>query len=187
MASSTDDDGSKQNRLNEEIKPEPTLLAGTNEEDTQIKNQRNNRLSNLKGAAFFTTLTTTSLLFGFGTTVAMAKKKDPAMFAKTLIPSREYPVTGHAFAARALAWGTLYSISGVSLLSFAVWKMLGVHNLVEFREKIQSLMPKVSKKQPQEGRTEFKNLTDLMQYIIDIDAEEKKKKLAKTNSNVSGS
>lgn len=36
----------------------------------------------IPGAAFFTTLTTASLLFGFGTTVAMAKKKDPAMFAK---------------------------------------------------------------------------------------------------------
>ncbi|XP_014771325.1 transmembrane protein 242 [Octopus bimaculoides] len=186
MASSAEDDDGK-NRLNNEIKAEPTLLAVNNDDDKQITNQRNNRLSNLKGAAFFTSLTTASLLFGFGTTVAMAKKKDPAMFAKTLIPSREYPVTGHAFAARALAWGTLYSISGVSLLTFAVWKMLGVHNLVEFREKIQSLMPKVPKKQPQEGRTEFKNLTDLMQYIIDIDAEEKKKKLAKTNSNVSGS
>ncbi|GAB1604863.1 transmembrane protein 242-like [Argonauta hians] len=164
--------------IDDAITQEPVSIT------TATTGENDKRMSNLKGAAFFTTLTTFSLLFGFGTTVAMAKKKDPTMFAKTLIPSREYPVTGHAFAGRALAWGTFYAVSGVSLLSFAIWKMLGVHNMVEFRQKIQSMMPKVSKKQP-EGRTEFKNLTDLMQYIIELDAEEKKKKLSASISSVS--
>lgn len=126
---------------------------------------------------FITSLAGASLLFGFGATVAMAKKKDPTMFAKTLIPSREIPETGHSFAGRALAWGTFYSVSGFSLLCFGVWKMLGVHNLVEFREKMQSLFPKKQpKNSTQNERTEFANLTDLMQYIIDLDAEEKRKK-----------
>jgi len=47
--------------------------------------------------------------------------------------------TGAALASRALAWGTLYAVGGCGILFFSIWKMMGVQNMSEFRQKV-SLM-----------------------------------------------
>ena len=45
--------------------------------------------------------------------------------------------------------------------------------LEEFRLKVGNMLPRIPKNYPPQGRTEFENLTDLLQYIIDEDNKEK--------------
>lgn len=77
---------------------------------------------------------------------------------------------------RALGWGTFYAVSGVTIFSLLVWKMLGVNNLNEFRNKVGSFLPRLTNEQANNNsRTQFDSLTDLIQYIIDEDNKNKSK------------
>ena len=92
-------------------------------------------------------------MFGFGTTLAAAKKKDPHFFDRGLtgqfdqqtgnssvnesvtamrkrIPG-SIPVgePGASLALRALGWGTLYAVTGCSLLFYGVWKLMAVNDV----------------------------------------------------------
>ncbi|PVD28450.1 hypothetical protein C0Q70_11038 [Pomacea canaliculata] len=116
-----------------------------------------------------------SILGGFGMTIAMAKRKDPHMFVKGLLPSREVPESGGSLAMRALGWGTLYSVAGVGSICFVVWKLLGVQNLNEFREKVGSVLPRIPKKE-NPGRGDFRTLRELLEYIIEEDTKKKSAK-----------
>ncbi|KAL5009798.1 hypothetical protein ScPMuIL_012103 [Solemya velum] len=136
---------------------------------------KESQINNLKGGIFMTSLAGFSMLFGFGMTVAMAKRKDPAMFTKSLIGSREMPESGASLAMRALAWGTVYSVTGVGLLCFAVWKLLGVQSMTEFSGKMRSVMPEVPKHEPR-GKSDFKSVQELIDYILAEDEKQKEKK-----------
>ncbi|XP_049768176.1 transmembrane protein 242 [Schistocerca cancellata] len=112
-----------------------------------------------KAAAFLATVGSISALIGFGSTLALVKRKDPANFDKGL------EETGVSLAIRALGRGTLYAFAGCGCLFYAIWKLSGANNLQEFREKMGSALPRIPKNDPPQSRTEFDGLTDLLKYI----------------------
>lgn len=146
------------------------------EEDSSNKQiHPSDKYSKLKAGVFLTSLTGLSILGGFGMTLAMSKRQDPTMFAKGIHGSREIPESGVSLATRALARGSLYSVAGFSLLCFTVWKLMGVNNMSEFRQKMGSILPSIPKKD-NPGRGDFLTIRDLFNYIIEEDEKEKVKK-----------
>ncbi|XP_059139368.1 transmembrane protein 242-like [Physella acuta] len=149
----------------------------TDENDKNGSSDLEDKYFKIKAGIFLTSVTGMSILGGFGMTLAMAKKQDPAMFAKGIHGTREIPESGISLATRALARGSLYSVAGFSLFCFTVWKLMGVHNFVEFRQKVGSFLPTIPKS-PNPGRSDFKTIRDLFNYIIEEDEKEKKAKKA---------
>lgn len=47
--------------------------------------------------------------------------------------------------------------------------------MVEFREKVQTIFPQARRKEPS-GRSEFKSVRELVNYLIDDDAQQKEEK-----------
>ncbi|XP_045067294.1 transmembrane protein 242-like isoform X1 [Coregonus clupeaformis] len=154
---------------------------------TAIVTENDDKLQLMKGAAFLTTVASAGMITGFGSTLAMAKKKSPGWFSKdqmvTGVPAGSdsqgrpvygapgtmataaVPETGASLALRALGWGSLYAWCGVGLLSFAVWKAMGVHSLTEFRQTMQSVFPAIPKNEDgpansEEWDTIFKSKDD---------------------------
>lgn len=131
--------------------------------------------SRSKEIAFFTCIAGMSVLGGFATTVAMAKKKDPGWFAKGLAATREVHESGGSLAMRALARGSLYAVGGFTLFCLAAWTLSGVSSMSEFRQKTKDTLPSMRKHEPQ-GRSEFASVRELVHYLMDEDERVKDKK-----------
>ncbi|RWS27915.1 transmembrane protein 242-like protein [Leptotrombidium deliense] len=136
--------------------------------DTQCEHKNNSSgkiVTRIPEIAFLTTVAAMSAMFGFGLTLAMAKKRDTHFFSKGLnVLPNKVPESGATLAMKALGIGTLYAVSGFGLFSFIVWKSLGVKNLEEFRQKVGLMLPQIPKGE-NSGKSDFKSLRELIDYI----------------------
>jgi len=141
----------------------------------------------VKAGVFLTTAAGIGMLAGFGGAIAASKKQDPRHFdagmvgmdaatIKENVKARYLQESGASLATRALGYGTFFAFAGCGLLFFSVWKFANVNNMEEFRIKVGKVLPKIPRKNPPQGRTEFSGLNDLMQYLSDRDDEEKRLK-----------
>ena len=89
--------------------------------------------------------------------------------------------SGAELARRALLRATIYSVSGFSIVCISVWAWSGAKDFKDLRIKLGTLFPKLSKPSDKQGRTEFENLTDLFQYVIDEDNKSKENKNTSNN------
>ncbi|XP_059478109.1 transmembrane protein 242 [Neocloeon triangulifer] len=152
-----------------ELEPNQQILK------SKVKDKDDN--FKLKAGIFLGGVCGMSALFGFSTTLAASKKKDPEFFDKGLtrhtMGNKGVHEAGATLAMRALGWGTFYAVTGCGVLFYSVWKMLGVNNLHEFRMKMGNILPRIPKNDPPQGRTEFENLTDLLRYVSEEGSKKK--------------
>ncbi|EDW78211.1 uncharacterized protein Dwil_GK16295 [Drosophila willistoni] len=124
------------------------------------------RKFNIQAAAFLGLVGGVSALFGFSRTLSIAKKSDSKVLQQQgtrqgLILMDE----GSALALRALGWGSLYAIMGTGAFCYGFWKLSGAKDFEEFRQKMGHALPRLSKDEPPQSRTDFDGLTDLMKYL----------------------
>ncbi|ELT90029.1 hypothetical protein CAPTEDRAFT_206401 [Capitella teleta] len=127
---------------------------------------------------FFGGVTGFSMMFGFGYALVMAKKKDPDGFIQGVVgkpgTAGVKVETGSSFALKALGRATLITFTGFGLFCYGIWKMMGVQNAEEFRNKVGTALPRIPKTESK-GRTEFENLKDLADYLVDEDTKNAKR------------
>jgi hypothetical protein len=147
-----------------------------NEKKLNDEKQRNKeKADKLKAGLFFTFVTAFGFLSGFGFSLSSTKKKDTLYYNKGAEATLHE--SGVELARRALARASLYSVSGFTIFCLGVWLLSGARSFEEFKQKAGSVLPRIGKsKEEQIGRTEFENLTDLLNYVIDEDRKQRQLK-----------
>ncbi|OQV21088.1 hypothetical protein BV898_04852 [Hypsibius exemplaris] len=85
---------------------EPLIITPAQHESTTEKSDNTAKIVFLGGAAAL------GILSGFGSAIAMAKKKDPTSFDKGLM-GLERMESGGSLALRALGWGSVFAVGGL--------------------------------------------------------------------------
>lgn len=135
-------------------------MSGVSEELSNSKKRK----EKIIGTVFLTSVAGASALGGFSHALVSAKKQSPSQFAKGL-------ESGASLGIRALGWGTFYAVGGVALLTFGVFRLLGVHNLSEFRAKLENgLKPRVPpvKEANPPGRRDFGSIRELFEHLSTV-------------------
>ncbi|XP_015120718.1 transmembrane protein 242 [Diachasma alloeum] len=140
-----------------------------------VKHTSDDKDNKFYGVLFLGAVTGISAIIGFGTTVAAVRKKDPKYFEEGVVGVKGSTEAGVSLAMRALGWGTVYAVTGCSLIFYGIWKLSGATNAREFREKMGSILPRIPKNNPPQSRTEFEGLNDLLTYISDEWGKDKSK------------
>jgi hypothetical protein len=94
------------------------------------------KLNRLASVLFFTATATIGFCSAFGITFIQSKKSDSKKILKKLEKQPDLHEQGVVLAKRALLRATTYSVGGVALLCFSLWKLTGANNFQEFRYKI---------------------------------------------------
>ncbi|XP_055319968.1 transmembrane protein 242 [Sitodiplosis mosellana] len=118
----------------------------------------------MRAAAFLATVSGMAAFVGFSRTIATARKQDQQLYEQATVETVNLIESGTRLATRALAWGTFYAVLGTGTFFYGIWKLSGAKNMDEFRHKMGSVLPKISK-DTQTSRTEFEGLNDLMKYL----------------------
>ncbi|CAF0812667.1 unnamed protein product [Rotaria sordida] len=141
---------------------------------------RNDFISNrLLPGVYFAFLTACGLLGGFGFAVSRTKKRETTAKLTQQANASILFDDGHHLAVKALRRASIYSLIGVFSFTGFFWLISGKpKTFAEFRMWTGSWLPSIKRKKNKEdeGRTEFKNLTEFMQYLIDEDKKLKNKK-----------
>lgn len=139
----------------------------------------------LLAGIFLASVAGVAAIAGFGKTLAASKRQEQVLVEKGVIENVRLLDAGSSLAMRALGWGTAFAVLGTFTFSYGVWKLSGATNvwhslqrictiysrwillfqMKEFRLKMGSLLPKLSKDGPPTSRTEFEGLRDLMEYV----------------------
>ncbi|KAH3735748.1 uncharacterized protein LOC127851485 [Dreissena polymorpha] len=118
------------------------------------------------------------LTLAFGVTAGLANyrtiKKESRHLDEAVSNPHLERVHYQRLTARALGIATIITVPTFGLLVLGVYKLLGVSNIREFDAKMREYFPK----KPSVGRTEFKDLQDLADYLV---SEDRKAEMTKLN------
>lgn len=150
-----------------------TSLIETNKDST-TEPKTKNKAELLGKGLYFTIISSIGILSGFGYSLGATKKQNPKL-NKNVKNINYLHYSGVKLARKALFRATIITVSGFSIFCFSIWKLSGAENFQDFRYKIGNFLPRLSNKNKEnEGRRDFKNLTELWEHLIDEDQKKKK-------------
>jgi hypothetical protein len=154
-------------------------------EENLDSNNKKTKAEKLGAGLFFTFITSVGFLSGFSFSISSTKKNETKNYSpKAQRSFHRLHNDGTELAKRALLRASLYSCGGFTLFLLGIWTLSGAPSTFkEFRFRVGSILPDLGRQHRNQGRTEFANLTELFQYVIDEDNKKKDEKRIKNNKN----
>lgn len=150
-----------------------TNLIETVNKKTEEVDTRSSKAEQITKGLFFTFITFSGVALGFATSLGSTKKNNSKL-VKNKKNIQYLHASGAELAQKALLRATAITVTGFSVFCFSIWKLSGAENFTDFRYKIGTILPRISKNKEKEGRRDFENLTELWHFLIEED--EKKRK-----------